>query len=395
MNLTNEMPIRRGEATILEFLERLFQRAGWQVLLAQGTDLLIKQQGKLYAIELKKVRDARRGQLIAELADAYLRARVAAHALAAAPFPIIAAPNISDGMAQTLASYAEQYLEGSAWGLIDGKGRLDFHQGPSLSFLRPEEPPKVLLRSRPPEHFDPFSDLGQWMLKILLSKKLSPEVLSAPREAIRGTADLAKVAHVSRPHANRFVRHLRNQNFLRKLRTSLELVRMDELLTVWAAAYKKPAREIPAKWLLPEGDSAAQLHKALARHAQLHLKDPTSSVKVWTPGHRACLGLFAAADRLGVGLVSGAVPHLYLEDSSPDLLASLGLTIAAPGEGADLWIRIPRFPESCFRGALVIDGVPTADVLQCWLDVGSHLARGSEQADFIFRRVLKPALLGS
>lgn len=404
MNPTREMPVRSGEATVLAFLKRLFRRAGWQVLPAKGTDLLIKQQGKLYAIELKAVRVARRSQMIADLADAYLRARVASRELGASPFPIIAAPSISKGMARSLSAYADKYLDGSAWGLIDGKGRLDFHRGPALSFPPLEEPPKALVRPRPPEHLDLFSDLGQWMFKILLGKKLSPAMLSAPQRLIRSTADLAESANVSRPHATRFLRHLWTQSFLRETSTSLKIVRVDELLTLWAAAYRKPARDIPAKWLLPEGDSAAQLHRALARHAQLHLRprsseakeaEPTSSIKVWTPGHRACLGLFAAADRLGVGLVSGAVPHLYLEESSPDLLASLGLTMAAPGEGADLWIRIPRFPESCFRGAVVIDGVPTSDVLQCWLDVRSHLARGSEQADFIFRRVLKPALLRS
>jgi len=36
--------------------------------------------------------------------------------------------------------------------------------------------------------------------------------------------------------------------------------------------------------------------------------------------------------------------------------------------------------------------VPVADVIQCWLDVSSHPARGAEQAAFIWKRVLGPAL---
>jgi hypothetical protein len=36
--------------------------------------------------------------------------------------------------------------------------------------------------------------------------------------------------------------------------------------------------------------------------------------------------------------------------------------------------------------------VPVADILQVWLDVGSHPARGAAQAEQIRRRVLAPIL---
>ena len=41
-------------------------------------------------------------------------------------------------------------------------------------------------------------------------------------------------------------------------------------------------------------------------------------------------------------------------------------------------------------GVIDVDGLRVSDVLQVWLDVGAHPARGQEQADVIRRRVIKP-----
>lgn len=43
-----------------------------------------------------------------------------------------------------------------------------------------------------------------------------------------------------------------------------------------------------------------------------------------------------------------------------------------------------------FRGAVRRDGVPVADAVQVWLDAGAYPSRGAEQADLIYRRVLRP-----
>jgi hypothetical protein len=52
--------------------------------------------------------------------------------------------------------------------------------------------------------------------------------------------------------------------------------------------------------------------------------------------------------------------------------------------------RLPAFRESAFRAAVVRDGVPVADILQVWLGVSSHPARGEAQAEEIRHRVLAP-----
>ena len=53
-------------------------------------------------------------------------------------------------------------------------------------------------------------------------------------------------------------------------------------------------------------------------------------------------------------------------------------------------LRVARFPESTFRGAVRRDGVMLADVIQVWLDVLNHPTRGKEQAEHIFRKMLRP-----
>ena len=53
-------------------------------------------------------------------------------------------------------------------------------------------------------------------------------------------------------------------------------------------------------------------------------------------------------------------------------------------------LRVARFPESTFRGAVRRDGGMVADVIQVWLDVLNHPTRGQEQAEHIFRKVLRP-----
>jgi hypothetical protein len=35
-------------------------------------------------------------------------------------------------------------------------------------------------------------------------------------------------------------------------------------------------------------------------------------------------------------------------------------------------------------------GLPVSDIIQVWLDVGQHPARGKEQADIIWRKILAP-----
>jgi hypothetical protein len=173
--------------------------------------------------------------------------------------------------------------------------------------------------------------------------------------------------------AFRFVRQLEREGFLHESRDRVRLVRLDALLQRLRSVGLKPARELQARWVLAREED--QLARAVA-----------------SLGKRACVGLFSAARAFGVGHVQGVPAHVYVNDFRPDGLRKAGLMKAAPGERVDVVLRMPLARESVFRGAVSVDDVPVSDVLQVWLDVSSHPARGKEQADVIYRRVIKPMI---
>jgi hypothetical protein len=111
---------------------------------------------------------------------------------------------------------------------------------------------------------------------------------------------------------------------------------------------------------------------------------------------RACLALFAAADALGLGHVRGVPPYVYVQKLGPaNLAAWKNLVPASPGEAPDVILREAPAPQSVFRGLVRPDGLASCDILQVWLDVFAHPARGHEQAELIQKRVLQPILQGS
>lgn len=226
------------------------------------------------------------------------------------------------------------------------------------------------------------------MLKVLLSHLLPRELqLSVPGtsatidEPVASAVQLARAAAVSLPSASRLVASLRNDNFLHD-RPPLRLVRVSELLERWRFAQRKRPVDMRMRWVFRAKNPMRDLERLLEKHALL-------------PGARACLGLFAACDRLGFKFVTGVAPHVFVEEDMRERLLSLGLRAAEPGEPVDVIVRVPTFPESVFRGSLHRDGALVTDILQCWLDVIDHPARGEEMANYIYEHVLRPRLLDS
>jgi hypothetical protein len=106
---------------------------------------------------------------------------------------------------------------------------------------------------------------------------------------------------------------------------------------------------------------------------------------------RVALALFAAADALQLGFVRGVPPHIYLPALTPGVMRNLeNVEVAKIDERPSLLIRKAPALHSVFRAAVrTPDGLVT-DVLQTWLDVSTHPARGREQAAAIERQVLGP-----
>ena len=360
-------------------LADVFKDAGWNVEGAPRDgqprfDLRVRRHGIVYAVEVKAGSEGRPDRLVPLLAQAVLQAARRAER-GAVPLAVVGAPRVAPHAARQVLDFAREYAPRTAVGVVDFEGFRAF-QGPHLEQLDarlPERPAGAEPPRREAGHL--FSDLNQWMLKVLLAPELPEEMLSAPRGQYRNASQLAHAADVSVMSAFRFVRRLRDEGYLHESAPHLRIVRRDHLFHRWQASALRSPEEAPMRFVLPV-DAKAQLRTVLA-------------------GSRACLALYAAADALKLGHVEGLPPHVYVgRIRAADGSSPRSLRPCAPGEVPHVIFRRALTPRSVFRGMVRPAGVPACDVLQVWLDVAADPARGRQQADLIRRRVLQQVIAG-
>jgi hypothetical protein len=378
----------------------IFKKAGWRVRRhptagEMRADLLVDGGDNKYVIQVKGLSEGRSDRLLPLLSQAILQAQAMARRLpeSAAPLAIVVARRIPDSVVDHLTRFAEQYAPDVGIGIVDLEGLRAF-AGAGLEKLnaRPlRRVPKGIgtVQGLP----DLFSDLNQWMLKILLGQRLPEGLINVPRQRIRNASKLATVAHVSVMSAARFVTQLAKQGFLDDTADGLQLVRVEELLERWISASRHAAKEVPARWIIKRGPK--QIFSAVREYSsfpevRVASRGERRIASVHKVRPRCCVGLFSAADALGFSLVHGAPPHIYLERLTSDALQHLGANIEESNRPADLYIRVPVNRESIFRACVSVEHVQMTDILQVWLDVSTHPARGREQALEIHRRILKP-----
>lgn len=383
-----------GERARLErwarrLVQARFGAAGWEAcaVVGQGPspDLLLQRGEQRLAVQLKASPGSpRRAVLPSLLADAMLRAGRGARDRGARPLAVIAAPALSAAMVKDLEEYARAYGDGCAWGVVDERGRFQVW-GEGLESIESSRPKASsaskkggALRERSSAS-NPFSDLGQWMSKVLLAPDIPPEWLNAPRAEVHGVSDLARLAGVSDASASKFVSAMESRALLSRESGRIEVVQRDLLMKFWSGASQGVVAESPARFVLPANDPLERLQSVLREQGRDE-RQPAGRP-------RACLALFSACDALGVGIVRGAPRHIYVDDMGSALIDELGLMFVGAGEVGDVLVRQPRFPESVLRAAVLREGVPVADILQCWLDVGMHPARGHEQMMEIRQRL--------
>jgi hypothetical protein len=401
MSLPSQDASRSKEPEFESLLVNLFRRAGWEVLRqpqVRGADLIIDSGGRKYVVELTRSSEGRRDRLIPLLSQAILQVQAAKQRLpkSAVPVAVVAANRIPDSVAEQLKEFASQHAPDIAVGIIDLEGLRAF-KGFGLERFNAERAAPFSLGSLPqsrlPVHL--FSDLNQWMLKVLLAPRISESLLSAPRERYQSAAHLARAAGVSVMSASRFVRQLSNEGFLDDRKGRLRLVRIEELLERWRGASHKSLREIYARWIIRGGEnqlrSTAGLYTSRMDAKSVPPKHSRRPQRITSPP-RICVGLFAAAELLGMGFVRGVAPHLYLERVDAEALKQLGLSLEHAERNPDVQLRIPENKQSIFRPVVRHAGVPVSDIVQTWLDVANHPARGKEQAEQIWKKVLGPAL---
>ncbi len=366
-----------AERHAIERARSAFLAAGWSVQSAvhDGHNLRVSHGQFRYAVGVKAIP---RGSSV-PLEDSWSRACLQAQHAANdgdQPLALVVAPKISSSAVERLAAFAAQYAPSVAIGVLDEHGLQEF-RGPGLQGL--SRKPRESERPRSGKAMVPmnlFSDLNQWLLKVLLAPELPPHLLSGPRAAYRNAYDLAAAAVCSVMSSHRFIEELRREGFLDEDVRPLRLVRRAELFRRWKQAPSHSLPDVAYRVIVPM-DVRLQLERIF-------------------PAGRACLGLFAAADELGVGLVSGVAPYVLVERASclpGGVEAADGarnLVIAKRGDPVDLIARIPKAVRSAFRGSVRPSHSACADIIQVWLDVSEHPSRGAEQADFIWNRYLAP-----
>ncbi|HET9799374.1 MAG TPA: hypothetical protein VFP90_15350 [Gemmatimonadaceae bacterium] len=286
---------------------------------------------------------------------------------------VVAAPHVNRNTADQVLAFVADHAPDVAAGVVDLDGLRRFRGG-ALDVLDADHDPS--LRKALPLHAplpDLYSDLNQWMLKVLLAAELPPGLVSAPRERSRDASQLARNAGVSVMSASRLVRQLKHQGHLEEKGPWLQLVRKEELLERWSAASDRPATELRMRFR-PGSDGRTALGR-LVQHPKV------------------CLALFSAADALGLGLVRGVPPYVYARR-----LEEIGRTVgdqlvpAEAGEAYHVIVRQPRAVESVFRGMVRRANEWVSDVIQVWLDVSFHPSRGEEQAARIYHKLLAPII---
>jgi hypothetical protein len=376
-------------------LAQALRSAGWHVKRssrsAEGeADIVARHGNRIYVFELKASSEPRKDRAIPLVAQAILEAKRAAEQVSdrAIPVAVLASNHVSDSLSEHIKDFALRNAPDVGLGLIDAGGLLRF-VGHGLEALNAERHRVVEHALKEVSPANLFSDLNQWMLKILLSQSIPESLLSAPRKNYENTSQLADAAGVSVMSAFRLVRQLSEEGFVEE--GGLQVVRTEELLDRWLSASHYRVHETPARWVLSRDKNA--FYGALRSYASRMRSTPSASKPDRARSMpRLCLALFAAAELLGFKFVHGIQPHLYIERIDKEALRDLGLSLEVAGRQPDLFLRIPKNPESVFRAAVERDGVPASDVLQVWLDVSNYPARGKAQADVLRKRVFSHLL---
>ncbi len=374
----NSHPSFRGSHAE-DFVAGLFESHGWKIAASSrggsGPDLTVQRGTQRFVVEVKAIAEGRADRVIPLLAQAILQAQAyALDAGNAQPLAVICVENASASLLNQVRAFAKKYASNTPFGIVSRSGIRHF-QGPALEELNAEPTlphPRRHGGSASSPAINLFSDLNQWMLKVLLAPEIPEPLLKAPRHAYQSGSELAAAAQVSNMSASRFLQQLRSEGYLDGSSRHLALVRRAELFRRWRSATMRPAPERPMRFLL-RAPVPQQIRGLLNEHRD-----------------EACLGLFAAADALQLGHVSGVPPHLCVPRLPRSGETSWRVLMDAPSEAPDIVLRQAASPQSTFRGAVHRDGLIVSDVIQVWLDVAHHPSRGEEQADLIYQEILQP-----
>ncbi len=288
------------------------------------------------------------------------------------------------GAKTDLREYADRFFPGLCWILASQDGPIHLRLSPGIDEAIAVEAPSasrvvprgaVGVRSL-------FSPKSQWLWKSILLPGIGTKFWAGPDVSPGTVSELAEQSGVSQPVVSSFVGRAEAAGFIKRDGRRLVVVNHRELLEDWVHVAKNGRRQVIGVRSLYGNSSESELLGRIRDYCQKG--SPPSAVQPIVVGHHLACHL------LGLGHSNQRGAHLFVAaPSAAPIMDALELVPDATA-AASLALIVDGLPDSIHRGCVLVDGVPVADVLQCYLDVRPSFARGREQADHIYERVLQP-----
>ncbi len=341
-------------------------------------DLVVRKDDRLLIAEAKVANVYRSQVFPALVGDLILRAKDAGDE--ADVLIALLVKRMSDKAVIDLGLYAEDFLPGLNWFLLDesgvGMARMD---GMDVALSLDPLPQDASSKKRGAPARSLFSLNNQWLLKMLLLPGIDPKYWGGPRQRPGSIVSLAKESHVPQPSVSSFISKFEDEKYIRRDKGMPVVVRHRELLDEWFYAGKHAASErIPVKHMY--GDSPEAFIQ--------HLGDenlPNDEPDMIVGFHLAC-------HLLGIGRSNVKVGWAYSRGSSDSMMRKYDL-VEDESSSPSFWL-VPGQAKAVRSSWVSVQGVPVCDVLQCYLDVRESQARGQEQADYILNEILMPHFEG-
>ncbi len=363
-------------------MDEILRHRGFKPAGVRRERVLYKKGPVCYAVETRSVPLYRAGDFRALIGDAILRFRASGGAerlLLAVRFGRMGHKAESD-----LCEYAAKHLPDLCWLLVPDRGDARLHLAPHGDETIPCDAQSDAGAAcvRPAGSSRLFSPKSQWLWKLLLMPGVDESRWGGGPVRPRSVSELAARSGVSQPAVSAFVGRAEAAGFLSRGAGRLTVVNHRELLDDWVYAAKHMRRQVIGVRPLYKEATDEGLLKRIREYCKRY-SAPSDFPPVVVGSHLAC-------HLLGLGRSNQRSARLHLAGRPvAEVMEALDLVPDAENAAA-LALVTDSLADSIHRGCVSVDGVPVADALQCYLDVRPSHARGYEQAEFIYERVLRP-----
>jgi len=281
-----------------------------------------------------------------------------------------------------LREYSREYQPDLQWAVIAEDGSGIVQSGGEEERISGPPLPGARHRDSLGSRGDLFSPNNQWLFKVPLLSGMDARYWGGPSHRPEGNGELAELSGVPQPSVSAFVRKAEREGFLKRRHGELVIRHHQELLDDWSHALKNRGRRaIGLRFLYPDEPEEEFMGK-LRSYCQ-----EQDAMPVAIGGHLGC-------HLLGLGRSNVRKARLYAGKAFEEVLSALDL-VEDDSESSPLSLLVQPSRDSVFRCAVDVEGVPVCDVLQCYFDVRFSYARGREQADYLYERILQPHFEGA